>query len=271
VVRNVFKAEYTSTSFVKLQKTLLKASLWLIFVAGFLGVVIAQEKPVSSAATQAVVHSAASAESYGVIMVGVITSKDPQKSVVLIKEVKSKKVMALKVGYKLLGKYPLVKVSAKSIRIQKDDTYVELYKDKFAGGTGSVAKKPELKSGRVSEFSEDGMTRQTRDDEIDIEITSSYRDHMVKNKLQSILMSAAATPYLESGKVRGFKITDITPGSIFEKAGFMNGDIVTTINDIALVSAPGAIKVLRGLKEAQSVDVQILRKGVTMDMVISVK
>ena len=221
-------------------------------------------------------ESGQASSSFDVMIMGTIVSKDPQKSVALVKEVQSKKVKALKPGYLLLDKHLVVAIKKDHIVVQDHlKRQVTLYKDSFAAGKtkGLVADSGKSSGGSrdSNEFSEDGLSRKTENGEIDVQVSAAYRDNMVNNQLQTILMEAAATPHIREGKIHGFLLTDITPGSIYEKAGFENGDIITTINAVPLNSAGGAIKVLNELKGADSVDVNILRSGQDMAMTIAVQ
>ena len=80
-------------------------------------------------------------------------------------------------------------------------------------------------------------------------MTKSYKNKLVNEDLKSILMQARATPNIKNSYIEGFRIDLIIPGSIFEKAGVQNGDIVTNINGNPLDDAGGAISLLNSLKE----------------------
>lgn len=232
----------------------------------------------SSGAAQQRELRATSSTSFDVMIMGTIVSKDKGKSVALIKEVKTNKVKALKIGYLLLEKYPVLVIAQDHIIVQDlKKRRITLYKDRFSQGStqGLVVAPKQPAAGSTlrgkKEYREEGLSRTTEGDGIDVALTAAYRDNMVKNDLQKILMEAAATPYMQGGKIGGFQLTDITPGSIFEKAGFENGDVITSINAVPLESPTGAIKVLHSVKGAESVDVTLMRSGQSMDMTISVQ
>ena len=48
--------------------------------------------------------------------------------------------------------------------------------------------------------------------------------------LSQVLTQARALPYMEAGKTVGFRISEIVPGSIYEKIGLVNGDVVQRVN-----------------------------------------
>lgn len=208
----------------------------------------------------------------GVSIMGAIVSKDTSKSVVLLKEKQSGKVKAHKIGHKILEKYQIVAISKNYISVLKGSETLKVYKDKFAGEAIAKAKTSSSSSGSAGKyFKEDGFER--KDDgtsSIDIKMTEAYRDNIVKNQLQDILMQATALPYYEEGKIVGFQLSQIDNDSVFAKGGFQDKDVITSVNGIELNSISGAIKLLRSLKQEGSINVEMMRDGTKRDMTISV-
>ena len=56
---------------------------------------------------------------------------------------------------------------------------------------------------------------------------------------------AKARPNMVNGVLKGFELTRIREDSIYEKAGFQNGDIVEEINGIPLKDAVSSIRLLK--------------------------
>lgn len=79
--------------------------------------------------------------------------------------------------------------------------------------------------------------------------------------LNHLITQARALPYIENGKTAGFRISDIVPGSLFEKVGLQNGDIIQRINSQD-VDDPGKLfQIYQGLKEEKNITVDVLRAG----------
>lgn len=209
------------------------------------------------------------AKDYAILIMGTIISKTKQ-DVALIKELDSKKVIAVRVGDNLLGKYQILAIKQDHLTIKDQTKTVVLLKNKFAGSALAATRPSAQAAASQLSFREDGMHRITRGDEIDIKITGAYRDNIIHNDLQKILMEAAATPHTKNNRIVGFTLSEITPGSIFEKAGFTNGDLIQSINSTPLNSPSTAIKILHSIKQDQSVDVELLRDGTAMTLSISV-
>ena len=76
--------------------------------------------------------------------------------------------------------------------------------------------------------------------------------------LSQILSQARALPYMEQGKTVGFRISEIAPGSLYERIGLQNGDVIQRINSQD-VDDPG--KFFQGLKEEKSISIDLMRGG----------
>ena len=79
--------------------------------------------------------------------------------------------------------------------------------------------------------------------------------------LSQVLTQARALPYVEQGKTVGFRISEIVPGSIYEKIGLVNGDVVQRVN-AQDVDDPGKFfQLYQGLKDESRISIDLLRNG----------
>lgn len=79
--------------------------------------------------------------------------------------------------------------------------------------------------------------------------------------LNQILTQARALPFIEHGKTVGFRISEIVPGSIYEKIGLVNGDVIQRVN-AQDVDDPGRFfQLYQGLKDEKQVSIDLLRNG----------
>ena len=67
--------------------------------------------------------------------------------------------------------------------------------------------------------------------------------------------------FTDDGKVNGFKIFEIRPGSVFEQAGLQNGDVILRINGRKIDSAEKAAPLLQHAGTAGTVTFDLLRNG----------
>ncbi len=79
--------------------------------------------------------------------------------------------------------------------------------------------------------------------------------------LNEVITQARAVPVLEGGKSAGFKLFAIRPGSIFEKIGLVNGDVVQRINDTALTDPSKAVGLLEEIQSMGQIRVNFVRSG----------
>lgn len=79
--------------------------------------------------------------------------------------------------------------------------------------------------------------------------------------LNQLLTQARALPYIENGKTAGFRISEIVPGSLFEKVGLQNGDIIQRINSQDVDDPGKFFQIYQGLKEEKNITVDVLRAG----------
>ncbi len=81
------------------------------------------------------------------------------------------------------------------------------------------------------------------------------------DNLSHILTQARALPYVEQGKTVGFRLSEIVPGSIFEKIGLQNGDVIQRINAQDVDDPAKFFQLYQGLKDEHSIAIDLLRGG----------
>ncbi len=198
-------------------------------------------------------------KNFGYLVLGTIVSANKNNSVALVKHRASGKTTAVRVGQKISKNLLLNAVSKKVVQVRhKGKTYL-------------------IRVGSAEEFSpasnkrsiaqQEGLQRKNDN----VTVSEAYKDHLLKNELNKILMQAAAVPAIEDGRVRGFTLWEIEKGSIYEKLGFQNGDTVTNINGNELVDAGQAVKVLVSLKSTKNLALKYTRNGVEQQMKVRVQ
>jgi len=79
--------------------------------------------------------------------------------------------------------------------------------------------------------------------------------------LSQMLTQARALPYMENGKTAGFRISEIVPGSIFEKIGLQNGDVIQRVNAQDMDDPGKFFQLYQGLKEERNITIDLMRAG----------
>jgi general secretion pathway protein C len=79
--------------------------------------------------------------------------------------------------------------------------------------------------------------------------------------MNQILTQARAVPYLEQGKTVGFRISEIVPGSIYEKIGLVNGDVIQKVNAQEVDDPAKFFQLYQGLRNERNISIDLIRSG----------
>jgi type II secretory pathway component PulC len=79
--------------------------------------------------------------------------------------------------------------------------------------------------------------------------------------LNRFLMQAHADPYLKQGRVAGFRITRISPGSFYEKIGLRNGDVLLRVNKRKLDDPAKLLSLYQEMRSKRHISVLLSRNG----------
>lgn len=93
----------------------------------------------------------------------------------------------------------------------------------------------------------------------------------VFRNIGSLLMQARAVPYIVDGKIAGFRLFRIKPGSLYEKIGLKNGDIVKAINGVPIDSPETALRIFSELRNETYFEVEIMRGGRPMTLTYNLR
>lgn len=77
----------------------------------------------------------------------------------------------------------------------------------------------------------------------------------------SLLRQAQIRPYFEGGVPNGFLISNIRPGSLYQKMGAVDGDIIQEVNGRPIRTADDVMGLLNTIKAGTSMSMTIKRRG----------
>jgi general secretion pathway protein C len=100
-------------------------------------------------------------------------------------------------------------------------------------------------------------------------ILSDYRNKLM-NDPQSVMNSVRAEPYRRGGKLAGYRVFPGKDKQLMSQVGLEPGDVVTSVNGIALDNPIKGLEVMKSLSENGQVSVDILRNGVSQTFVVPV-
>ena len=79
--------------------------------------------------------------------------------------------------------------------------------------------------------------------------------------LNRFLMQAHADPYRKQGRTVGFRITRIRPGSIYEKIGLRNGDVLLRVNTRNLDNPAKLLSLYQEMRNKRHISILLSRNG----------
>lgn len=204
----------------------------------------------------------------GFVIMGTIAQKTADNNVALVKVKSSGAVTAVKIGHVIADKYKVTDISEKFIRvITREAKHYLVFMDRFSGEFQQSHSAPSRVINPEGRYKEDGFEREAGK----IVMTNAYRDKIVNQDLSTILMQATAEPFLQDGLIAGFKMSQIDSDSIFAKGGLRDEDVITALNGQKLNNVAGAITLLKSLKAAPSIDIDLMRGGTQTSITINVQ
>lgn len=94
--------------------------------------------------------------------------------------------------------------------------------------------------------------------ETEFTVAEEELDKALEN-LPLLLTQARAVPYFKDGKAVGLRLFAIRTGSLFEKIGLLNGDVLKSVNGNSLADLSQAMQLFQKLKEERSIDLALER------------
>lgn len=162
----------------------------------------------------------------------------------ILEEKGKKEQDVFELGDTIFGQAELVEVLAESVRIKE----------------GGQIKTLELEEGLKSAGATSGG-----DDASEFEISEEELGDALAN-LPKLLSQARAVPYFRNGKSIGMRLFAIRRGSLYEKLGLKNGDIILAVNDNSVSDPTQALKLFEQLKSERSIGVKVERNGQSKDL-----
>lgn len=89
--------------------------------------------------------------------------------------------------------------------------------------------------------------------------------------LPLLLTQARAVPFFKEGRAVGLRLFAIRAGSLFEKIGLQNGDVLKTVNGNSLADLSQAMTLFQKLKDERSIGLVLERNSVERQMRYQIK
>lgn len=202
----------------------------------------------------------ASKSTMPISLVGTIVLNDPSLSVAAIKIDKEDKTNAYTIGDVILSKAQIVTINRHKVffknKVSGDLEYIEMLFDESDNTTSTTR-----------DVSDSGIRV------IDDEHVIMERGELNKalGNMNQLLMEARAIPYRKNGEMLGFKILGIKPGSLYDRLGVKNGDVVQSINGLNIKSPADAMKLYNQISSSNLFNVDLIRGGVNKSVRLDIR
>lgn len=202
-----------------------------------------------------------------ILILGVIAAGDGSKGVALVKDMDSKKTFAVRVGQEVAPQMTIRSITREYVYLRNGEKI-----EKVRVGEQFDPSNASTSSADIAMYSDltgsaGGIERKGDS----VKVTTALKDYVVGQNLSKVLMQAAAVPNYENGQLKGFTLWEIDKGSVYELAGFQDGDTITAINGQDLTDVGGTIKLLHSLKGESRAEVRLRRSGSERTLKIEVQ
>jgi general secretion pathway protein C len=186
-------------------------------------------------------------------LVGIVILRDPKRSIATIADKSSSIIYPIRVDEEIPGKARIVEIDPRRVifvNLQSNRReFAELPEEgvnQRVSLTSSAAAVPGIEQVATNQFNIDRK-----------EVDKALGD------LNNIITQARAVPNFENGVAAGYKLFQIVPGSIYDKLGLKNGDVIAGFDGQPVTDPGQAFAALNGLKQRSNLDLQIKRDGKT--------
>ena len=202
------------------------------------------------------------------LMATFVDVKDPDASMAVFQDTTpDQKVNGLRVGDKLLDQAEVVAIEWRNVFVNnagKCESFSLEEKPKPTARRAAPTPSPAVaKKDGLGE----GIEKQS---DSEYTIPRQEIDNVLSN-LNKVATQARIVPSFKNGKANGFKLFSIRPNSLYSKIGIQNGDIVQKINGYEINSPDKALEIYSKLKDAQSITVDLVRRGKSQTLSYSIR
>ena len=193
---------------------------------------------------------------------GLLASSDPEAARAIIADGKGQEE-AYKVGQNLPGNAVLREIYADRVILEYRGRLEALRLPKESSPSVVVQKGPSTQTRRP------GVKQAGTPD--NAALLRQYREALI-NEPQSLMNLVNASPVTEkgTGKLKGYRIRPGKDRKLLGRFGLKSGDVVTSVNGVALNNPIKALEIMRDLSTATSVTLDVERNGVTQSFAFQV-
>jgi general secretion pathway protein C len=184
---------------------------------------------------------------------GTALAHDPAESFAIIEDQAARRQNLYRVGDTILEVATLARVEWDRVVLSRDsgEEVLEISSARASGKDAAAAPAGGAAPGAGNE-----RIRKTADNKFLID--RRELESTVAN-INEVFTQARAVPFFENGKTVGFRVFAIKPGSVFEKIGLQNGDVINRVNGVELTDPTKAISLFTELQNEGHIAVDLQR------------
>ncbi len=184
-----------------------------------------------------------------VLLATVVALPADSSSALIVEGKRGARARGYGIGYSLLGEGVIHSIEKKRVVILRNSGEIE-YLD-MSENKG----KPKARAGKGSE---DGEVQRDGDN---FTVERSLLDEAMEN-MDKLATQVRVVPHKGAGgEVDGYRLSAIRRGTLFDKLGIKNGDIVHNVNGQSLMSTSDAMNAYQGLQNESSFTFEITRRN----------
>ncbi|MFH1223660.1 MAG: type II secretion system protein GspC [Pseudomonadota bacterium] len=192
-------------------------------------------------------------------LVGTIVVNDPSRSVAAIELKQDKKIDPFVIGDNILSKAVVVNIARRKVILRNiasgELEYIGMKEDE---GDIKLADQSSPQAG----------IKQLGNDRV---LLDRGELNKALGNINELLTQARAVPNIENGVVNGFKLFSIQPGSLYQKLGALNGDIIKSVNGVDIKDPSTAMSLYQQLQSNNRLEFKIERNGQPRTMVVDIR
>jgi general secretion pathway protein C len=197
-------------------------------------------------------------------LLGTAASEEPRLAWAAIQDRGTRSTLIVGIGGSIQDKATVVRIERRRVVLLEDGVHRELTFEenelKPRLPTASLTPSSGPSARRAQAMARAAQRRQARLQQVSENTFEMPREDVqaVMSNPADLLSQARILPKYEQGQMRGVQVSQIKPGSVFEQMGLQEGDLVTSVNGVAIDSPEQSALVLQQLSSGNAIEVGIV-------------
>ena len=188
-------------------------------------------------------------------LIGTVIFRNPARSIAAVQDKNENKLYPVRTGDQIGDNVQILSVEPKRVvfinSLARRKEFISIPDDPAIKITANAPKSATTQG--IAQVDENQFT-----------LSRSEIDSQMAN-FNVLITQARAIPEMRGGQMIGFKLTQIVPGSFYQKAGFKENDIITSVNGEKITDAAKALSLLQEIKSMSSIDIGVESNGKAMN------